>query len=76
MRVFSLWDPSDALIEVDLFVSALEDASGLLARATTEHLLGVSVRVAATEDLIALKRAAGRPQDLADIAALEALRDG
>lgn len=35
---------------------------------------GRVVRVAAIEDLIAMKRAAGRPQDIADIAELELLQ--
>jgi len=34
----------------------------------------VPVRVASVEHLIAMKTEAGRPQDLADIAALRALR--
>jgi len=34
---------------------------------------GFSVLVAAVEDLIAMKRAAGRPKDLADVAELEAI---
>jgi len=35
----------------------------------------VSIRVIALDDLIANKRAAGRPQDLIDVAFLERVRD-
>lgn len=48
----------------------------LRARAAVFDLDGLRFRAAAIEDLIAMKRAAGRPQDLIDLAALEiALRD-
>ena len=43
-------------------------------RADRVDLDGVAVAVAALEDLLAMKRAAGRPQDLADIDALEVAR--
>lgn len=35
---------------------------------------GAEIRVVAIDDLLAMKRAAGRPQDLADIDALEAVK--
>ena len=41
------------------------------ARRTTVELWGISVPVIGREDLVASKRAAGRPQDLADLAELE-----
>lgn len=48
----------------------------LRSRAAVFDIDGVSFRVASIEDLIAMKRAAGRPQDAVDVAALEiALRD-
>lgn len=40
-------------------------------RSDVIDLAGVSVRIASRSDLIAMKHAAGRPQDLIDIAALE-----
>jgi hypothetical protein len=45
------------------------------ASATDEALDGIVVRVAALEDLIRMKRAAGRRQDLIAVEWLEALRD-
>jgi Nucleotidyl transferase AbiEii toxin, Type IV TA system len=41
-------------------------------RADIMELGGQSVRIASIEDLLAMKRAAGRPQDLIDIESLEA----
>lgn len=45
------------------------------ASATTEDLDGLRVRVASLDDLIRMKRAAGRPQDRVALEWLEALRD-
>lgn len=44
------------------------------ARADRVELDGIVVAVAALDDLLAMKRAAGRPQDLADVDALEVAR--
>lgn len=43
-------------------------------RASEMDVDGIEVRVASIEDLIAMKRAAGRPQDVADIESLEIAR--
>ncbi len=40
-------------------------------RASVFDIDGIAVRVASIEDLIAMKRAAGRPQDVVDIESLE-----
>ena len=45
----------------------------LRARAERHQLEGHPVLVASIEDLLAMKRAAGRPKDLADVAELEAI---
>lgn len=73
MRVFSLWDPTQPMREVDLFVEHPVDFEALFARAEIVALDTATVRVASIPDLISLKRLASRPQDLADIEALEAI---
>ncbi len=50
--------------------------SELRSRADRFDVGGFHVLVAALEDLISMKRAAGRPKDLADVAELEAIRAG
>ena len=45
------------------------------ASATEEDLEGLAVRVASIDDLIRMKKAAGRPQDLAAVEWLAAVRD-
>lgn len=73
MRVFSLWDPARPMREVDLFVEHPVSFEDLFARAEVMPLATTSARVASIPDLIELKRRAGRPQDLLDIEALEAI---
>lgn len=48
---------------------------GLSARSVTTHIADVELRVAGLDDLVAMKRAAGRPLDLQDIADLTEPRD-
>jgi hypothetical protein len=73
LQVFSLYDPADPMREVDLFATEPVPLDELLTEATVLTIGGVPVPVASRRHLIAMKRDAGRPQDLADIAALEAL---
>lgn len=75
LQVFSLYDPDNPWREVDVFATEPIPLDELWERATVVDIGGTPVRVASRADLIAMKRRAGRPQDLADIAALEALGD-
>lgn len=74
MQVFSLFSPENPLLSVDLFVRDPIPFEYLWGRAETMDLAGVSVRVASLDDLITMKRSAGRPQDIMDIEALNALK--
>jgi Nucleotidyltransferase of unknown function (DUF6036) len=74
MTVFSLFSPEKPLLILDLFVRAPLPFEELWARAKTVDLGGATVKVASIDDLIAMKRAVGRPQDLLDVEALTALK--
>ncbi|MCA9581461.1 MAG: nucleotidyltransferase family protein [Myxococcales bacterium] len=69
--VFSLWNPSMPMTEIDLFVEEPFPFDEAYSRALVAALGAVEVRVASPEDLVDLKRRAGRPKDLEDIRALE-----
>jgi len=66
MTVFSLFSPSDPLLSLDLFVREPIPFKDLWARSETLDIGGTSVRIAGLDDLIAMKKAVGRPQDLLD----------
>jgi hypothetical protein len=74
MTVFTLLDPDDPMRQVDIFVQHPINFEALWNRADVVPLGMTSVRVATIQDMIELKRQAGRPQDLEDIQALEAIR--
>ncbi len=51
------------------------DFTSLVERSITAELLGVRIKVAGLEDLMAMKRAAGRPKDRIELEILGALRE-
>lgn len=73
LTVFSLWSPDHPATEIDLFVEEPFPFDEAYARAVQADLGTSTVTVVSVSDLIALKRRAGRPKDLADISALEAM---
>jgi hypothetical protein len=75
LKVFSLFDPEQARREIDLFATEPLPFDQLHADARTFVIAGVPVRVASRRHLIEMKRQAGRPRDLDDIAVLEGLDD-
>ena len=75
LTVFSLWNPRMPGTEIDLFVKEPFDFDQAHARALHADVAGVRIAVAALDDLVALKQAAGRPQDLEDVRALLTLKD-
>jgi hypothetical protein len=66
---WNFYNPRDLTEQLDIVISA--DLKGK--RLQSIRTVDGSVQILARKDLIALKRASGRPQDLADIAALERL---
>ena len=67
---WNFYNPEDPSEQVDLVIAY--DLTGK--RTTTVELAGGPVQVLAVDDLIDMKRASGRPQDLEDAEALELLR--
>jgi len=71
MQVFSFYDPGKPLALVDIMIREEIDFVELNRHAVLVPVDGLQVPVVALDDLIVLKKIAGRPQDLEDIKALE-----
>jgi hypothetical protein len=76
LRAVTFTDPDNPLREVDVLVNPDVDAMAVIERAELLDADGLPLRVASLEDLIAMKRAAGREQDIADAEHLERLLAG
>lgn len=75
MRAFTFLDPATPTFAVDLFIDLPERFEALLAKSMVIQFEDFPVRICSLDDLIRMKRAAGRPQDELDIEALEVIRD-
>jgi hypothetical protein len=75
MVVLKLWSDEHRRTPIDVFVFEPFNFERELATATWRDFGGPArAPILALETLLTMKRAAGRPQDLADVAALEALK--
>jgi phospholipase/lecithinase/hemolysin len=73
---FALREPQSGGTAVDVLVRPEIAFEQLSERATRATLFGHEIRIAAIDDLVTMKRAAGRPKDLLDIAALQKIQRG
>lgn len=76
MRVFSFYNPQEMISLIDVFVHEPLPYREMRSRAEFKQLDEITIPVASVRDLILLKKLAGRPQDIEDIKALEALTHG
>ena len=73
MMVFSFVDPSQPMTLVDVFIEEKIPFREIMQELVQMEARGIMIPVVSVQHLKRLKKAAGRPQDLADIEALEAL---
>jgi len=73
MQVLSLWSPSRAGFELDIFVEEPFAFEQVWTRALTISIEDHAIGLISLPDLIDMKRAAGRPRDLEDVQALQKL---
>jgi hypothetical protein len=74
MEVFTLWSVSMPMTEVDLFITERLSFEQAYQRGVRVEVGGIALVVVCLEDLIALKKIAGRDKDLMDIKELEGLQ--
>jgi len=76
MLMFSFYHPGEMVSLVDVFVHEPIPYDEMRERRDFKVVDDFSIPVASIPDLIRLKRISGRPQDIEDIKALEALSNG
>jgi len=75
MQVFSMYQPENPLLTIDLFVKQPLPYEELNDRVVIMELDGIKVRVCSIDDLITMKKLAGRDKDLADIEQLTKIKE-
>lgn len=75
MEVFSFFHPQNPMLSVDVFVHHPIPFETLYRGSKCVDIGGATIRICGIEQLIELKRRAGRAQDLDDIAHLERIRE-
>jgi hypothetical protein len=73
MEVFSFVDPAQPMALIDVFIEEKIPFREVLQEIVQMSAKGITIPVVSLRHLKRLKQSAGRPQDLADIEALEAL---
>lgn len=76
MLAFSLREPQAGGKIVDIVVRPVVPYAQLAENAISAHFFGRHIKVAAIDDLLAVKRNTGRAKDLLDIEALEKIKRG
>lgn len=74
LEAFALRSPDLAGVTLDVLLFPPIEFSGMAQRSMVLEVSGTPVRIVAIDDLIALKRAVGRPIDLADIEHLQRIK--
>ncbi len=74
LEAFALRTQELAGVTLDVLLFPPVEFAGMSQRAAVFDISGTPIRVAAIDDLIALKQAVGRPIDLADIEHLQRIR--
>lgn len=74
LEAFALRTPELAGVTIDVLLFPPVDFAGMMARAVEYDVAGTAIRVVSIEDLIALKKAVGRPVDISDVEHLQRIK--
>ncbi|WP_435627820.1 DUF6036 family nucleotidyltransferase [Candidatus Ferrigenium straubiae] len=74
LEAFALRTPELAGVTIDVLLFPPVDFAGMAARAVEFDVAGTAIRVVSIDDLIALKKAVGRPIDISDVEHLQRVK--